>query len=635
MKTDPPPSVSTLEQLITQRTGRRQVLKGVAAGGALALVPFRTMATPAGDLSTLDFSPLAQTIEDDHRVADGYSTQVVIRWGDPVLPGAPPFAPLNQSARAQGMQFGYNNDFIAFRPLPRGSNNSDHGLLCVNHEFTNAELMFPGLVQEERACRISQEQADIEMAAHGHSIIEIRRGADGRWSVVADSPFNRRITARDTLFRLAGPAAGNSRMRTRQDPTGLHVTGSLNNCAGGVTPWGTLLLAEENFDKYFGGDPTGLDEEENLRIHGIKGRPAHGWHRYYDRFDCTREPNEANRFGWVVELDPYDPGMVPVKHTALGRFKHEAATVWTLPDGRVVVYSGDDERFECLYRFVSARSMDPTDPQGNRTLLDDGQLSVARFLADGRLEWLPLIWGEGPLTPENGFSGPADVLIETRRAARLLGATPMDRPEDVEPSPVTGKVYVALSNNSKRKPKGRDAANPRGPNTYGHILELIPPGEQNRLRHDAPVFNWEIFLLAGPFTDAKARYHPDTPVQGSWLGAPDNLCFDRKGRMWISTDQGEMQRVSGVPDGLYACDLEGPGRALTRFFFACPRDAEMSGPCFTPDDTTLFVSVQHPGDFPLSTFDWPSTRWPDFDDALPPRPAVVAITRKGGGPIGG
>lgn len=627
-------SAITLETLISVRMDRRQVLQGILAGGATTLFP---MGSEGGNLgvSTLDFSPLAQKIHDTHRCAEGYDAQVLMRWGDWVLPGAPPFDPHHQTASAQKQQFGYNNDFVAFMPLPRGSQNSDHGLLCVNHEFTNPELMFPGVTVGDRVCRINREQADIEMAAHGHSIVEIRRKTDGSWIQVAESSYNRRITALDTLMVLAGPAAGNARLRTSQDLTGRYVTGTLNNCSGGVTPWGTLLLAEENFDKYFGGDPEGLEEERNLRDLGIKGSPVHGWYRFYDRFDCTKEPTEANRFGWIVELDPYDPTMAPIKHTALGRFKHEAATVWSMPDGRVVVYSGDDERFQFLYRFVSTHAMVVGDYKANRTLLDEGVLSVARFYPDGRMEWLPLIWGQGPLVAENGFLSQADVLIETRRAARLLGATPMDRPEDVEPSPITGKVYVVLSNNTKRKAKSLDAANPRGPNPYGHILELIPPGTGRDSRHDAPEFSWEILLLAGPFEGANAHYHRDTPLQGNWLAAPDNICFDIKGRLWIATDQGEMQRERNFPDGLYACDLEGVGRALPRFFFACPRDAEMAGPCFTPDNTTLFVAVQHPGEFALSTFDWPSTYWPDFNERIPPRPSVVAITRKNGGPIGG
>ena len=352
------------------------------------------------------------------------------------------------------------------------------------------------------------------------------------------------------------------------------------------------------------------------------------WARHHGRFDLGKEPNEPNRFGWIVEYDPYDPSSRPIKRTALGRCKHECATTTLDPDRRVVVYSGDDEIFEYLYRFVSEGRYDAEDRAANRDLLDRGTLFVARFHDDGTLDWLPLLYGSGPLTPANGFHSQAEVLIETRRAADLLGATPMDRPEDVESSPVTGRVYVALTKNPSRKPGGTDAPNPRGPNPSGHILELIPPGGT---RHAADRFRWEVFLLAGDPARPRngAAYHPDVSGDG-WLAAPDNLAFDRHGRLWIATD-GLQER--GLADGIYGCQVEGPERALTRHLFRAPVGAEVCGPAFTPDGRTLFVSVQHPGSNSPGD-DRPRTPWPDVDPALPPRPSVVAITREDGGEIG-
>jgi uncharacterized protein len=468
------------------------------------------------------------------------------------------------------------------------------------------------------------------MAAHGLSIVEIRRDGSGAWRPVEASALNRRVSLRSTGFRIAGPAAGHDRLKTGADPSGRHVLGTLNNCAGGVTPWGTVLSAEENIDDYFSGRTAASSEAENHRRMGMSGEPQESpWARHFARFDLAREPNEPNRFGWIVEIDPYDPRSTPVKRTALGRFKHEGAATILNKDGRVVVYSGDDERFEYVYRFVSAGRFDPVDPARNAQLLDSGVLSVARFTDDGRLTWLPLVFGRGPLTPQNGFLSQADLLIETRRAADLMGATPMDRPEDIEPNPATGTVFASFTGNSDRTRAQIDAANPRAKNEHGHILELIPPGGRGiEADHAADVFRWEIFLLAGdPEADDGAFYTGAVGGNG-WLAKPDNLAVDGRGGLWIATDgAGPL----GFADGLWACATAGPERGRPRHFFRVPLGAELTGPSFTPDGSTLFVSVQHPGHG--SSFDAPSTRWPDFEQGMPPRPSVVAITREDGGPI--
>ncbi|HSK41602.1 MAG TPA: PhoX family phosphatase, partial [Arenibaculum sp.] len=623
-------------EIATAATSRRRVLKGFltsaaagAASGMLGGTLTSRTALAADGVSTLTFTPPPHRITERDHVADGYTADVLIRWGDPVLADAPPFDPMNQTAAAQEKQFGYNCDYIAYMPLPLGSDSSDHGLLGINHEYTSHELMFPNWSMETQ----TPEQTQIELAAHGHSVIEVRR-QDGKWQVVPDSPHARRISL-NTECHISGPAAGHPRMQTNADPTGLKVYGVLNNCAGGTTPWGTVLISEENFHGYFGGNaPEDAPESENYARYGLGPESSYAWHRSVDRFDLAKEPNEPNRFGWMTEYDPYDASSTPVKRTALGRFKHEGATSILNPDGRVVLYSGDDERFDYLYRFVTAGRYDPVNREANRDLLDEGTLSVARFNDDGTLDWLPIVFGNGPLTQRNGFRSQADVLIETRRAADLLGATPMDRPEDVEPNPVNGRVYVMLTNNSRRKADQVDAVNPRPDNNHGQIAELIPPGGTGRLaNHAADRFDWQLLLLAGNPADPEHRavYHPATET---WLSSPDNCAFDPQGRLWISTDQGSAQETNGIPDGMYACDLEGPGRALVKFFYALPRGAEMCGPVFTPDGKTLFLAVQHPAEWEGSTFENPATRWPDFQDDMPPRPSLVVVTKDDGGSIG-
>jgi secreted PhoX family phosphatase len=518
-------------------------------------------------------------------------------------------------------------------PLPMGSTNSESGLLCVNHEYTNSELMFPGLTVEDVATKVTREQAEIEMASHGVSIFEVRKaGAD--WQVVVDSGMNRCFTMAAAKMRISGPAAGNERLKTKVDPTGTEVLGTLNNCAGGHTPWGTYLTAEENFNGYFGGDAEKQPQAALYKRYTLTKDSWYSWWKHFDRFNVEKEPNEPNRFGWIVEFDPYDPASTPIKRTALGRFKHEGATVVVNKDGRVAIYSGDDERFEYVYRFVTKGTYSATDRAANMNLLDEGTLSVAKFSDDGKLEWLPLTHGQGPLTSANGFKDQADVVIEVRRAADLLGATPMDRPEDIEPNPVNGKVYVMLTNNNRRKLDQIDAANPRFDNTAGHIIEMSPPGEGKDADHTAITYTWEHFIIAGNPAWGSTLYGKGTSANG-WFGAPDGAVIDNKGRLWIATDQGSSQPKFKTGDGVWACDTTGDGRAVTKFFFRCPIGAEMTGPAFTPDNKTFFVAVQHPAEQDKgSTYDKPATRWPDFAEGVPPRPSIVVITKDDGGEIG-
>jgi secreted PhoX family phosphatase len=634
----------TLGDVIAARFDRRDLLKGALGVAAITATmgPFAfATANPAqaGAPTGFKFKEVEAGVDADHHVADGYDAQVLIRWGDPVLPGGQPLDPLQQSADAQKLQFGYNNDYVAYFPMPGAANPSRHGLLVVNHEYTNEELMFPGIGRQEikdiNFAKMTPELVAIEMAAHGGSVLEVMRQNDA-WRVVSGSKYTRRIDA-DTVMEITGPAAGHDRLKTKADATGRRVLGTVNNCSGGITPWGTWLTCEENFHGYFWGKlADDHPEAKNYKRYGVPAN-AYAWGKFHDRFDVTKEPNEANRFGWIVEIDPFAPASVPKKRTALGRNKHEGAAGIVNKDGRYVVYSGDDERFDYVYRFVTDARVDLANRAANRDILDQGILSVARYDADGSVEWLPLVHGKGPLTEANGFASQADVLIETRRAADLLGATKMDRPEDVEANPVTQKVYVILTFNDRRKPEQVDAANPRAASRFGHIIEMIPPGGD----HAADKFKWEILVKCGDPSAAGvgASFSSQTTANG-WFGMPDNLAVDNQGRVWIATD-GNSSTKTGRSDGIWAIETEGAARGTSKHFYRVPMGAEMCGPFFTPDDETFFVAVQHPGeadeDDPKAqpaTFENPATRWPDFKPSMPPRPSVVAITKRGGGKIG-
>ncbi len=637
----------TMGEIIAARFSRRGFLKGSLAVSAIAVTvsPLALMsadeARAAEGGSAFTFDEVEAGIDDKHHVAAGYDADVLLRWGDPLFADAPDFDPARQTAAAQARQFGYNNDFVGYIPL-EGS--PEHGLLVVNHEYTNPHLMFPGIVKVVEKdgkkalelAALSKDQVDIEMAAHGGTIVEIRKEG-GKWQVVRDGKLNRRVTV-NTEMALSGPVAGHDRVKTNADPSGAKVFGTVNNCAGGVTPWGTYVMAEENIHGYFSGAlPEGHKETENYKRLGIP-EGSYEWGAHYDRFDLGKEPNEANRFGWIVEVDVADPNSTPKKRTALGRFKHEGAESIVARDGRVVFYLGDDERFDYVYKFVTAGKFDPANPAANKDLLDEGTLHVARFAEDGGVEWLPIVFGQGPLTAENGFASQADVLIETRRAADLLGATKMDRPEDIQPNGVNGKVYVMLTNNTKRKDDQVDAANPRAKNAFGHMIEIAEDGGD----FAATKGKWEVLLKCGDpsVADVGASFSTATTANG-WFGMPDNCAVDSAGRLWVATD-GNNAKETGRTDGLWAVDTEGPARATSKLFFRVPVGAEMCGPQFAPDDKTAFVAVQHPGD---GGTDWEpfgrpsyyedlSTRWPDFKPDMPVRPSVVAITKQDGGKIG-
>lgn len=661
----------TFEQILFERFSRRGALTALmkTAGSVAILSGSGAALSSCGDgddvsamTTSLTFKEIPHSYDVTHHVADGYSADILVRWGDQIVPeGSFPFSPQKLTPEGQAVQFGYNNDFIAFNSLPLGSDNSDHGLLVVNHEFPVARLMFPGYRADASHQKMDSNDVFVEMQSVGVSIVEIKK-TNGGWSYQSNSGYNRRITA-TTEIEITGPAAGHERLKTTGDPTGRMVKGTLFNCAGGVTPWGTILTAEENFNFFFSGNLAQVEkmdfkEVRNLKEFGIgyyskldqRGdnvQPQNPlpmqWHEHDDRFDVGLNPREPNRFGYLVEIDPYSPKSIPKKRTALGRFKHESASVFVKNKKPVVVYSGDDERFQFVYKFVSHENYRKDDFEQNVNLLENGDLFAAKFFPNGRGRWIKLQLGEGDTSPEMiGLESHAEVCIETRLVARALGATPMDRPEDIETDPNTERVYLTLTENKKLLPDQANAANPRPENLWGHIVEILPPGEDGVRDHWSDEFEWDILLLAGDPNHSQAAkrgvYHTDLSDDG-WFQNPDNLAFDPFGRMWIASDglpnhKDTNGKPAPVHDGLWACEITGPKRALTKHFFGCPRGAEMCGPCFTPDGKTLFVAVQHPGLESGSHFDKPTTRWPDFDPKMPPRPSVLVITKKDGDVIG-
>ncbi|GAA4934452.1 PhoX family protein [Streptomonospora halophila] len=593
----------------------------------------------------LRFEGLQPGTSDAVEIPDGYEQRVVVRWGDPVLPDAPEFDFTAQTAEAQAKQFGYNCDFVGFQPLGR-----DRGLLWVNHEYTNEALMFEGYTDGNDA---DPEQIRIAMAAHGGSVVEIRREFEGRgrgrgrrtggWRLSRGRRrFNRRITA-STPMELTGPAAGDELLRTEADSEGIRVLGMLNNCAGGTTPWGTILTCEENYNQYFvGGEDVPEEAKPALARYGIATESDtradnRRFDRVDERFDLSRHPNEANRFGYVVEIDPYDPDSTPKKHTMLGRIKHEGANIRITRDGRVAVYMGDDERFDYIYKFVSERRYRRGSRRGNSRVLESGTLYVAKLRGDspekefdgsGKLpsdgafdgwgEWIPLASHKESFV--EGFTV-AEVLVHTRLAADKAGATKMDRPEDIEASPVTGKIYCALTNNSAREPGQADEPNPRGPNRYGHILEITE-------RHNdaaATRFRWDVPIVCGDPEDPATYFAGFDKSEVTAVSSPDNLTFDGHGNLWISTDG-----MAWGNDGLFAVPVEGRHKGHLTMFARVPNGAECCGPLITEDQKTVFIAPQHPGDG--GSYEEPQSTWPDREGF--PRPSVVSIWHGRGKDIG-
>jgi uncharacterized protein len=610
----------TFENVVASR---REVLGGsIAFGASLGAVGSLLRAVPARagrrhhSEPLLGFEGVQVSSADTVVVPAGYTAKVLIAWGDPISDGPPFKADASNSAKEQEWQWGMHNDRMLYFPL-RGS---QRGLLVQNNEYTDDALLF-----SDGTANWNQEKTNKSLNAYGVDIIEIaqRRGRHNKgwspreWELVRPSAYARRISGM-TPIEIGGPAAGDLRLVTSADPTGSRVLGTLNNCAMGFTPWGTYLACEENFNGFRkNGAQTEMERRYGINTAGF----GYLWHTTDRRFRVDEEPNEPNRFGWVVEINAFDPNSTPVKRTALGRFKHKGAWVQEARDGRVVVCSGDDEQLEYMYRYVSRLPWRKALRRGINPL-DDGTLYVAKFHSTGEGEWLPL-------TPENpALAGwtLADLLINTRAAADLAGATKMDRPEWIGTFPDALTVIATLTNNTRRgsgTSSSKDAPHPRPGTAYGHVIQWSYRKDWTEL-----MFGWETFALCADPANAD---HGSTITDK--YGSLEGLYVSPSGRLWIQTNSGA---YAGFSNNLMLC--ADPVTRETRRFLTGSNMCEITGVFVTPDERTMFVGIQYPGEVPTSTNEPGNPKryssWPDGPEGDRPRSACIVITKDDGGPIG-
>jgi secreted PhoX family phosphatase len=615
----PRPAGCEFDQVVERALSRRGFMRGVLAFGsgaaAMGTGLLSTTAARAQEAGTrFPFTPIDIQTDGTVHVPEGYGWKTMVRWGDPLFSGVDGAFDheTGGTAAASDKVFGENTDGMESF-LYQGRQ-----LIAVNHEYTNRDVNLP---HTGDGVPTGAEDVLKLQNLQGITVMEIAEGPDG-WAVVEDSPFNRRIT-HNSPMRIVGPAAGHDLMKTAADPTGTMSLGTMNNCGSGKTPWGTYLTCEENFNGYFGSTEESQDQKPVATAEGYTryGIGADGWgydyHKWDARFDTSVNPNEPHRAGWVVEIDPTDPDSTPVKHTGLGRFKHENAEVVLARDGRVVVHMGDDERGEFIYRFVSNN---PYVPGGSTEgLLDDGTLYAARFNDDGTGEWLAL-------TPETTGMEMGEMLIFARRAGSIVGATTMDRPEWISVNPNAVEGYCCLTNNTRRglRPNaGGDETpvggpNPREANQYGQIVRWFPHDAD----HAADSFDWDLYVMAGNPTvhgDAYAGSPNVTP--GNMFNAPDGMAFDQNGLVWIQTDGDDSNEGDFAGMGNNQMLVGDPVTGEIARFMTGPNGCEVTGLCWSADRRTMFVGIQHPGG------DWP-------DGGALPRSAVIAVKRDDNGIIG-
>ncbi|MCV0380697.1 PhoX family phosphatase [Nitratireductor sp.] len=608
---DPRPDANGFDAVVERAISRRGFLGGVLAFGSAAAVMgsgvLSSTTSAKAQVSAFAFEPIGIATDHDIHVPKGYAWKTLVRWGDPLFKEAEgAYSPeTGVSVDMSDKVFGENTD--GMETFVDG----DKTILAINSEYVNPKINLPaaseGMPQNADEVRLLKNM-------QGVTVLEIADSGDG-YEVVLDSPYNRRIT-HETQMTMDGPAAGSDLVKTNADPEGVSPKGTMNNCGSGKTLWGTYLTCEENFNGYFGATAE-REATEGEKRYGIGGEGRYAYEKFEERFDLAKEPNEPNRHGWVTEIDPRDPSSTPVKHTALGRFKHENAEMVQAADGRIVVYMGDDERGEFIYKYVSDKSWAEGQPTDG--LLSNGTLYVAKFNDDMTGEWLPL-------TPESTGMELADILVFSRMAGSKVGATTMDRPEWVAANPLRVEVYCALTNNKNRGVKANAGGdeqpvggpNPRETNNYGQIVRWRPAGED----HGADGFTWDLYVMAGNPTVYDNVYAGSENVnEGNMFNSPDGMAFSSDGMLWIQTDGDDSNEGEFAGQGNNQMLVGNPETGEIARFLTAPNGAEVTGLSWSPDGKVAFVGIQHPGG-----------NWPDGNGK--PRSAVIAVWREDGQAIG-
>lgn len=607
--------------LINKNLSRRNLLKtGGTLGAASFLGGASGVAQAVSHATTLmSFGNIDISTEDKVGLPEGYTYDILVRWGDPILKGAAKFA-VDNSADDQLGQYGDNTDGMTLFHLTDkdGALDEDRAVMAANSEYINKKFM-----HTHKGDAMTADDVKKEIYGHGVNVFEVKRNKKNQWKVVQNSKLNRRLHGDAAEFVMTGPVAGHALLKTADDASGKNIRGTLNNCGNGYTPWGTYLTCEENFNGYFGA-PEGTKFSAEQKAYGLSENGfGYGWWKDEPRFDLSKNPNEANRFGWIVEIDPYNPNSKAMKRSALGRFKHENAALTLSPEGHAVVYMGDDERGEFIYKFVSKKTYREGDRAHNMTLLEDGTLYAAKFNDNGSGEWVELSYGKNGLTKANGFDSQEYILVYARMAARFVGATTMDRPEWVACHPSSPMVFCTLTNNKYRGVRDNqplNAANPVEKNPYGHIVRWVP---ENR-NHLSSKFGWDIFAMAGnPALQTGLMAGSDNVTVENMFNSPDGLAFDPSGRLWIQTDGNYKNEGIFEGHGNNQMLVADPVTGHIRRFMTGPKGCEITGITFSNDQRTAFVGIQHPNE-----------SWPNAAEDGVPRSAVIAIRREDGGIIG-